>query len=379
LILFNAIKTHTQSLTKVIIKKIYIKNNFSYFLGDFKKMKKNKIISLSIFTLILFLFQIFIVFAHPHPTVFIKANNETLLINALHWQNNINLDYLNSNLVLQDCNITDYYQNNQLKEYEIYIIANHSCGNNIVLLNNTLFEDFWGVYPMMVNIEGIETKQESNTQVIEGKYGTIYLMGYDKNEDNNNQNTNDNSNNIIKEINIGKFSIKNTPYILIPTLILLGIFFSITGEAINFIIPISLASKKNKDNKLWLKSGILHIISTYLFFFLTKNLIVSIISKYSFIILIIVGLFMYLDKKLNKIRIPSQIIALIPCPGAIFVTGYLLNTNIIIAYLTPLLMGIGELITLKIGNYIPIPKKIIRHIPIIIILCGIYLGFKSLI
>jgi len=326
--------------------------------------------------IVIFIFCLLILFAnlgyaHPHPTVQITGDSDKIIINALHWQDNVDLEYLNNNFVLDDCEITEFTQNTHLKNYEIYITAKHSC-THLKLLNNTLFHDFWGPDIMLIDIDGIDTNQESDMEIIRGEYGTIYLIGYDEDELENKPETKS------ENFTIGNFKFPNKNFILIPLLILLGIIFSVTGEAISFIIPISLMAKKDEDDKLWLKSGIFHIISTYVFFFLAKGIIISLISKYSFIILVILGASMYLEQILQHLKIPSIIIALIPCPGSLFVAGYLLDINPFMAYLAPLLMGIGELITLRIAKYIPLPKKWIRYTPLAIILIGIGLGIYSL-
>ena len=179
--------------------------------------------------IILLLFNICLCCAHPHPVMEIVGKENEIIIYSLHWQV-VDLDYLRTNFILEDCNYSIFMQD-PFKYYdmETYVSIYHNC-SKLKILNNTLFEDYWGGIPLMITIRG--------------------FVGYpDFNEVNNlvNETKVENS-----ALSIGGFNLPNNPLILFPLLILVGIFFALSGDFFNLFIPISLASKYNKDKFLWL-------------------------------------------------------------------------------------------------------------------------------
>lgn len=305
--------------------------------------------------IILSLFNICLCYAHPHPVMEIAGKENEIIIYSLHWQV-VDLNYLRTNFILEDCNYNIFMQD-PFKYYdmETYIFIYHNC-SKLKILNNTLFEDYWGGIPLMITISGFEgypNFEEINNSINETKVENIALS-------------------------IKGFNLPNNPLILFPLLILVGIFFALSGDFFNLFIPISLVSKYNKDKFLWLKAGTIHLLSTYVVVFLALDFIKK-FFRFVWILIIFIGISMILENYLEKKNISPLIIAIIPCSASIFIFSILNNYYPILSYTVPLLMGLGEIITLKVGNIIPCPKKIVKYVPFLMIICGIIVAIKTFI
>ncbi len=295
--------------------------------------------------------------AHPHPVVYIEGKDHEITIHALHWQK-IDLAYLKKNFILENCDYNIYLQDpftRQNLETKIYIY--HNC-SNLKIKKNTLFRDYWNGIPLFIQVEGFDDSKEKN---ISQKEITKNL-----------QSSKTQQNSFIPL----NFNFPQNPILLVLMLFIIGGLFSVVGDFFNLLVPISLTSKTKENKYLWLKSGILHIISTYIVLLLSINFIINHIFKYTGLLVISVGFLMLAENYMSRKNISPLLVALVPCSGALFVSSILFKEHAVLAYFSPLIMGVGELSILKAGSVIPYPKKYIKFIPLIIIISGIFLIIK---
>lgn len=298
-----------------------------------------------IFLFILFLFFSFALItpilssAHPHPVVYIEGNETAIKILALHFQL-INLSYLQGRFVLENCMYSSYEQKIiRYPSVEIEIYIPHNC-SELRIKNNTLFKDFWKHIPIITHTEGFAGDGE-------GEDSNLLFTGW-------------------------LIPIEN-PLLLIVMLFLFGIFFAFVGDFFNLILPISLSSKYVKDKYLWLKSGIIHIASTYIVLSLSLQIFAKSLISYIGFIIIFVGAIMLLENYLQRKKVSPFIIAAVPCSGSLFVAFMLTKQSIFLVFLAPLFIGLGELVVLKAGSIIPFPKKYVRVVPFAIMIVGVFL------
>lgn len=276
--------------------------------------------------------------AHPHPVVYIEGNDTTIKILALHFQL-INLSYLQDRFVLENCTYSSYEQKIiRYPSVEIEIYIPHDCPE-LRIKNNTLFRDFWKHIPIITHTEGFAEDGEGEDSLL----FTGWLMPME------------------------------SPFLLIVMLFLFGIFFAFVGDFFNLILPISLSSKYVEDKYLWLKSGIIHIASTYIVLSLSLQIFAKSLISYIGFIIIFVGAIMLLEKYLKRNKVSPLIIAAVPCSGSLFVAFMLIKQSMFLVYLAPLLIGLGEMVVLKGGSIVPFPKKYVKAVPFLIMAVGLFL------
>ncbi|MBU0980081.1 MAG: hypothetical protein KJ709_04715 [Nanoarchaeota archaeon] len=278
----------------------------------------------------------------------IIGKEDEIIIYALHWQV-VDLQYLKEHFILEDCHYKIFMQD-PFKYYdmETYISIYHECPK-LKIINNTLFQGYWGDIPILTTIRGFEGYPELEKDDGETDIGVLSIADID---------------------------IPNNPFIIFLSLIPLGIFFALSGDLLNLFIPISLASKFNKDRLLWLKAGMIHLSSTYLVIILSLDFIKK-ASRFIWLLIVLIGFSMLFEKYLKKKGISPLSIALIPCSASILIFGVLNQYYPILSYAAPLLMGAGEIAALKIGNIIPLPRRSARFMPYLVIICGIVIAIKT--
>ncbi len=309
-------------------------------------------------------------FAHPHPLVSITGYDDQIIIHSLHRQK-IDLPYLKENFVLEDCDYEVYLHDpSAYQKMETKIFIYHNC-STLKIKKNTLFEDYWRGIPIIVQIKGFDDSEGTNNmeKQIEEHFEKNIQYYCPKCSENSEKAEKKH----ISTFTLGNIRLPENPLLLLPFLFIAGGFFAIIGDFFNLVLPISLSSKNKKNKLIWLKSGIIHIISTYIVLFLSLNIISYYFLKYSGFLVIFVGFTMLLENYLNKKNVSPLLVAVIPCSGALFVSSIIFEVQMALAYAAPLIMGIGELFILKAGSMIPYPQKYLKYAPFLIILSGIFL------
>lgn len=300
-------------------------------------------------TLLIFVLVLIInspgVFAHPHPIMEVSAEGNTISIRSLHVQP-INPQYIHDNFVLESCDyeLVEAYS----KMLETYITLKHDC-DKLIVKKNTLFVDYWGSRPITISMYGLE-EQDSGKNESTSFFSDLRSLRMPKNV-----------------------------FLMIPFLFLLGFIFSFSGDFFSYILPVSLSSKAEQDSKLWLKSWGLHIVSTYFVLIASLSFFSSYLVKYSGFLILLVAVLMFLETYLHRNHVSPLLVALIPCSGSIFVFTLLQRTNIVLAYFSPLIMNLGDIILLKTASFIPFPKKFAKAIPFAIGLVGVFVLVKTLV
>jgi hypothetical protein len=281
--------------------------------------------------LLLTLFIIPFAFAHPHPLYSISANDTHIKIHALHSQN-IGEDYIKKNLILDGCDIFNVQQDeNYLRMIETYVIMEHNC-KELIILKNTLFQDYWGKIPVSANTEGFG-------QVSKG-------------------------NNFFKLT--GNFIID------IILIFFLGLLSSLIGDFIKFILPISIVEKTSKNKNFLYYSIFIHLVSTYIFVFFSLSYLSSQISSHVWLIFIILGVLLLLENYFTKKQFSPYLISAIPCPATIFIVTVFLKDRFLLSLITPLIIIGSELmVLLLIKKFIRIKKDYSKILPYIFIIFGI--------
>jgi hypothetical protein len=297
--------------------------------------------------LIPFILLIQIVVSHPHPIYSLTANNTNIKIHSFHAQK-VSEDYIKNNLILKDCNLYNLEQDeNSLNYLETVVVMKHDCKKPIIL-KNTLFVDYWKKVPITKYIKGFDTEDKSKTIKSNNSFFSFKLTG-------------------------------NFFYDLILILIF-GILSSFFGDLFSFIIPVSIGAKANKNKKFLIYSILIHLGSTYIFTIFSLYFFSSIINKYIWLILIIVGLLFLLENYLKKKHISPYFVSLIPCPATIFVVNIFLKESILLSIIAPLIIIGSEFIILilikKAFNKIKFRQKYQKIVPYLFILLGIILFIK---
>jgi hypothetical protein len=287
-----------------------------------------------------------IVFGHPHPMYSISANETNIVIHSLHSQK-INEQYVNENLVLNGCDITEVRQDESyLRIMETYITMKHNCGKPEIK-KNTLFKDYWKKVPLSVKAEGFQ--QTSNST--EDKESIAMQHSF--------------------------FKLTGNFFIDIIMIFLLGIVSLIVGDLFNFILPVSIADKTKINKNFIYYSITIHLISTYVFIFFSLTYLSSFLSSHIWFILLVIGVFLLLENYLKTKHYSPYLIATIPCPATIFIVTVFLKGEFFLATIAPLIVIASEfLILIIIKKYIKIKKDYSKLLPYLFIILGILLfGF----
>jgi len=298
----------------------------------------NKRLIYYILSLILILNFLNTVYAHPHPAMDITNFNNTISIRALHMQK-LTEQYIKDNFILRDC---DYkFVETYVARLETFITLKHDC-NEIILEENTLFRDYWKSTPILINTKGI----------IEANETTGFIES------------------------VRNMKVPSNFIYIIPFLFILGIIFTLSGDFFSYILPISVSSKVKEDNKLWFKAWGIHLISTYFFIIFSLKFLSNYIIKFSGFVIVFIGGLMFLEKYLQRKHLSPYLLALIPCAGSIFVATVIFANNLFYMVLAPLVMNLGDLVLLKAGSKIPIPKKYVSKIPYFMFAIGFIVILK---
>lgn len=326
--------------------------------------------------------------SHPHPIISIEASENTIIINPL-FAKQIDEAYVRKHFVLENC--TYHYVDIEDQVMELIITIKHDC-SYLKIKRNTLLDEYWEDIPLIKTVTGFS--EENLDLIAASAYDKNKLNNYMEGQLENSDSTNTTANQTINNTknivtpktktskssmsNLGSlpFTFSNNPVILAITLFFVGIFFSLVGDFFSMILPLSLGAQYAEDKKLWLKAGIIHITSTYIFFFLSLRFFATKILRYSGVLILLVGVTMLLESYLGRKSKSPLLVACIPCTATLLVGNVLYATKPFFALFTPLLMGMGDMTVLKVGSSIPFPKKLIKYVPFIIIITGIYLTVK---